>query len=52
MKHRFDSSDKKVTIRKRIINACSIKEFTDILPEVDWGTCIQYLTSTMPMNIS
>ena len=37
MKHRFDSSDKKVTIRKRIINACSIKEFTDILPEVDCG---------------
>ena len=37
MKHRVDSSDKKVTIRKRIINADSIQEFRDILSEVDWG---------------
>ena len=31
MKHRLNSSDKKVTIRKRIINAESIQEFRDIL---------------------
>ena len=37
MKHRLDSSDKKVTIRKRIINADSIQGFRDILSEVDWG---------------
>ena len=37
MKHRLDSSDKKVKIRKRIINACFFKEFTDILSEVDSG---------------
>ena len=37
VKHRVDSSDKKVTIRKRIINADSIQEFRDILSEVDWG---------------
>ena len=37
MKHRVDSSDKTVTIRKRIINADSIQEFRDILSEVDWG---------------
>ena len=37
MKHRLDSSDRKVTIRKRIINADSILEFRDILSEVDWG---------------
>ena len=37
VKHRLDSSDKKVTIRKRIINADSIQEFRDILSEVDWG---------------
>ena len=36
MKHRLDSSDKKVTIRKRIIDVDSIQEFTDILSEVDW----------------
>ena len=37
VKHRLDSSDKKVTVRKRIINADSIQEFRDILSEVDWG---------------
>ena len=37
MQHRLDSSDKKVTIRKRVINADSIQEFNDILSEVDWG---------------
>ena len=37
VKHRLDSSDKKVTIRKRIIKADSILEFRDILSEVDWG---------------
>ena len=37
VKHRLDSSDKKVTIRKRIMNADSIQEFRDILSEVDWG---------------
>ena len=36
VKHRLDSSDKKVTIIKRIINADSIQEFRDILSEVDW----------------
>ena len=37
VKHRLDSGDKKVTIRKRIMNAGSIQEFRDILSEVDWG---------------
>ena len=37
VKHRLDPSNKKVTIRKRIINADSIPEFRDILSEVDWG---------------
>ena len=37
MKHRLDTSDEKVTIWKRIINADSIQEFKDILSEVDWG---------------
>ena len=37
VKHRLDSSDKKVTIRKRIINADSIQEFRVVLSEVDWG---------------
>ena len=37
MKHRLDSSDEKVTIRKRILNADSIQGFGDILSEVDWG---------------
>ena len=36
MKQRLDSSDKKITIRKRMINADSIQEFRDILSEVDW----------------
>ena len=36
VKHTLDSSDKKVTIRKRIINADLIQEFRDILSEVDW----------------
>ena len=36
VKHRLDSSDKKVTIRNRIINAKSIQEFRYILSEVDW----------------
>ena len=37
VKHRLDSGDKKVTIRKRIMNAGSIQEFREILSEVDWG---------------
>ena len=37
MKHGLDSSDKKVTIKKRIINADSIQEFRDILSEVNWA---------------
>ena len=37
MKHGLDSNNKKVTIKKRIINADSIQEFRDILPEVNWG---------------
>ena len=37
MKHRLDSSDKKVTKRKRIINSDSIQELRDNLSEVDWG---------------
>ena len=35
VKHRLDSSDKKVAIRKRIIYADSIQEFRDILS--GWG---------------
>ena len=37
MKHGLDSDDKKVTIKKRIINAHSIQEFRDILSEVNSG---------------
>ena len=37
MKHGLDSNDKKVTIKKRIINADSIQEFRDILSEMNWG---------------
>ena len=37
MKHGLDSNDKKVTIKKRIINADLIQEFRDILFEVNWG---------------
>ena len=37
MKHRLDCRDKKVAIRRRVINANSIQEFRDILSEVDWG---------------
>ena len=37
MKHGIDSNDKKVTIKKRIINADSIQEFRDILSEVNRG---------------
>ena len=37
MKHRLDSDDKKVTIKKRMINADSIQEFRDNLSEVNWG---------------
>ena len=36
MKHKLDSSDKKVTKRKRIINSDSIQELRDNLSEVDW----------------
>ena len=36
VKHGLDSSDKKVTTRKRIINADSIQDFRDILSEVNW----------------
>ena len=36
--YRLDPSNKKVTIRKRIINADSIQEFRDILSKVDWRT--------------
>ena len=52
MKRRIDSKYKKVTIRKRVINADSIQEFRDILSEVDLEACIQYLTPTMAMNVS
>ena len=37
MKRGLDSNDKKVTIKKRIINADSIEKFRDILSEVNWG---------------
>ena len=36
MKHGLDSNDKKVKIKKRIINANSIQEFRDVLSEVNW----------------
>ena len=45
MKHRLDCNDKKVTIRRRVINAGSIQEFRDILSEVDWGN--QYSISNL-----
>ena len=35
MKHGLDSNNKKVTIKKRIINAESIQEIRDILFEVN-----------------
>ena len=37
MKHELDPNDKKVAIKKRIINANLIQEFRDILSEVNWG---------------
>ena len=37
MKNGLDSNDKKVTTKKRIINANSIQEFRDILSEVNLG---------------
>ena len=37
MKDRLDSREKKITIRKRTINADPLQEFRDILSEVDWG---------------
>ena len=37
IKHGLDSNDKKVTIKKRIMNADSIQEFRDILSKVNWG---------------
>ena len=52
MKHRLDSSNKIVTLRKRVINADSIKKNLEIF-YLKWigGTCIQYLTPTMPKKI-
>ena len=38
VKQRLDSSDKKITIRKRIINADSIQEFRYILSGLDRGS--------------
>ena len=38
VKQRLDSSDKKITIRKRIINADSIQEFRYILSGLDQGS--------------
>ena len=52
VKHRLDSSDKKVTIRKRIINADLIQEFRDILSEVDWGNLYSISNPNELMNIS
>ena len=37
MKHGLDSNDKKVALKKRIINGDSIQEFRDILSEVNLG---------------
>ena len=37
MKHRLDSSYKKVTIKTKVIHSDSIQEFRDILSEVGWG---------------
>ena len=37
MKHGLHSNNKKVTIKKRIINTDSIQDFRDILSEVNWG---------------
>ena len=50
--NRLNSSDKKVTIRKRVIKADLIQEFRDISSVVDWGNSIWNLTPTMPINIS
>ena len=52
MKHGRDSNDKKVIIKKRIINADSVQEFKDILSEVNWGNLYSIFNPTMPMNIS
>ena len=52
VKRRLDSSDKKVTIRKSILNGDLIQEFRDILSEVVGGTSIHYLTPMMLMNTS
>ena len=51
MKHTLDSSNEKVTIRKRITNADSIQEFRDILSEMDWRKLYSISNPTIPMNI-
>ena len=51
MKHTLGSSNEKVTIRKRIINANSIQEFRDILSEVNWRKLYSISNPTIPMNI-
>ena len=52
VKHRLDSGDKKVTIRKRIINAARFKNSEIFCLKWVGGIGTQYLTPTMPMNIS
>ena len=51
MKHRLDSSDKKVTMRKRVINAVSIQGFKDMLSDVDWRDLYLISNPSDPMNI-
>ena len=48
MKHGLDSNDKKVTIKKRIINVDSIQELMDILSEVDWGSLYSIFNPKIP----
>ena len=52
MKHVLDSNDKKVTIKKRIINTDSIQEFRDILSEVNWVNLHSISNPNDAMNIS
>ena len=51
MKHGLDSNNKKVTIRKRIINADLIQEFRDILSEVNWENLYSISNPSDAMNI-
>ena len=50
MKHRLNSSNEKITIRKRVTNADSIQELRDILSQVDFGKLHSTSNPLMPIH--